>query len=135
MTEQSLICYEQISSKIQWKYTTTFKDDFEDIKVTDIEREICYCYGSTQYIMGFIELMKHKVIRVLPNLHKVEISLGIFDEHNILHRLMVGTYYLINKILGKEIHKKNIYKSIFVIIKYYNNVVFMGDICFDGIKD
>ena len=134
MAKKQLIYYENVHCKLHWKYTSLLKDDFEDIKVSDLKREICYCYGSTQYIMGFIEMMKHRVIRLLPNLNEVKIIIGVFDRNNILHRLMIGAYHLINNILKREINRKNFYKTIITIIKYEGEVVFMGDISFDGIE-
>ena len=110
------------------------KDDFEDIKISDLEKEIGYCYGSTQYIMSFIEMMKHRVIRLLPNLGDVTIMIGVFDRNNILHSLMIGAYNLINNILKREIYRKNFYKTIITIIKYKGEIVFIGDISFDGIE-
>lgn len=130
---KQLICYESIHCKIHWKYTTLLKDDFEDIKVSDIKRELGYCYNSNQYIMRFIETMKHRVIRFLPELKNVKIMLGVFDKNNLLHRLMIGAYYVICNILKREVQIKNIYKSIFTIIEYKGEVVFMGNLSFDGI--
>jgi len=131
--KQQLICYQQIHCKIQWKYSSTLKDDFEDIKVSDLQKEIGYCYGSTQYIMRFIEMLKHRVIRVLPELNNVKIILSLFDKNKLLHRLMVGTIHLINKMLNQENKIKNYYKIIFTTIKYKDEVVFMGIISFNGI--
>ena len=79
-------------------------------------------------------MMKHRVIRLLPNLNEVKIIIGVFDRNNILHRLMIGAYHLINNILKREINRKNFYKTIITIIKYEGEVVFMGDISFDGIE-
>lgn len=132
MENKKLICYEQIHGKINWKYTS-LKDDFEEINVTELNREVGYCYGSNQYIMRFIETLKHKVIRFLPELKNVEIILGIFDKNNVIHRLLIGVYNLINNMLKSEIHMKNIYKTIFTIIKYKGKIVFIGDLSFDGI--
>ena len=133
MTDNKLIWYEHIHCKLQWKYKSLLKDDFEIINTQDIEREIKYCYGSTQYIMGFIEMLKDRVIRLLPDLNKVKISIGIFDKDNVLHRLMIGAYYVICNILRKEVTKNGFYKTIFTIIEYEDNIVFMGNISFDGI--
>jgi hypothetical protein len=60
--------------------------------------------------------------------------IGVFDKNNILHRLMVGAYYTICNILKTNVKKKNFYKTIFTIIEYKGNIVFMGDISFDGIE-
>lgn len=134
MSEKKLIYYQQIHYVLNWKYKSYLKDDFEIIKVSDIEREINYCYGSTQYIMRFIEMLKDRVIRFLRNLNKVKIMIGVFDKNNILHRLMVGAYYVICNIIRSDIKSKNFYKSIFTIIEYEGRVVFMGEISFDSIK-
>lgn len=133
MDDKNLIYYENIHSKIHWRYTSILKDDCELINVTDITREIGYCYGSDQYIMRFIEILKDRIIRYLPELDKVQIILGIFDKNKMLHRLMVGVLHLINKILKRGLNEKKLYKSILTIIKYKNEVVFIGDLCFDGI--
>ncbi len=134
MSEKMLICYQEIHYVLSWKYKSFLKDDFEIIKVSDIKREIKYCYGSTQYIMRFIEILKDRVIRFLPNLNKVKIMVGLFDKNNILHRLMVGAYYVICNILKSNIKIKSFYKTIFTVIQYEGFVVFMGDISFDNIK-
>ena len=134
MSGKKLICYEEIHYKLNWKYKSLLKDDYVIINVTDIEREINYCYDSTQYIMTFIDMLKHRVIRLLPDLNKVKIMIGVFDKDNILHRLIVGAYYVICNILRRDVKKKSFYKTIFTIIEYEGEIVFMGDISFDGIK-
>jgi hypothetical protein len=134
MSEKKLICYQEIHCVLSWKYKSYLKDDFEIIAVSDIEREIKYCYDSRQYIIRFIEMLKERVIRLLPNLHEVKIMIGVFDKNNILHRLMVGAYYVICNILKNDVKRKNFYKTIFTIIEYEGHIVFMGDISFDGIE-
>jgi hypothetical protein len=133
MRGKKLICYEDIHYVLNWKYKSYLKDDFEIIKVSDIEKEINYCSGSTQYIMRYIELLKDRVIRFLSNLNDVKIAIGVFDQNNILHRVMVGAYYVICNILKRDVKKTSFYKSIFTIIEYQGNIVFMGDLSFDGI--
>jgi hypothetical protein len=133
MTEQKIIYYENIHYKLNWKYKSLLKDEYEITNITDIVKKIDFCYNSTQYIMIFIEMLKDKVIRLLPNLNKVQIIIGIFDKNNILHRLIVESYNIICNILQNEFKEKNFYKSIFAIIKYNSNIVFMGEINFDGI--
>jgi len=134
MSGKKLICYQQTHYVLNWKYKSFLKDDFEIINVSDIEREINYCYGSTEYIMRFIEMLKDRVIRLLPNLNEVKIMIGIFDKNNILHRLMVGAYYVICNIIKSNVKRKSFYKTIFTIIEYEGHIVFMGDISFDNIK-
>lgn len=63
MDGKQLIYYEQIQSKVYWKYSSIFKDDVDIIKISDIKREFGKCYGSNQYIMGFIEMLKEKIIK------------------------------------------------------------------------
>jgi len=134
MPGKELICYENIYSKVHWKYKSSLKDNYEIINISDIEREINYCKDSNQYIMTFIEMLKHRVIRLLPNLNKVKIMIGVYDEDNILHRLMIGAYYVICNMLRREIKIKNFYRTIFTIIEYEGQIVFMGNISFDGIN-
>ena len=135
MLGKTLIYYEDIHYKLNWKYKSLLKDDYEIINVTDIVKEINYCYDSTQYIIRFIEMLKDRVIRLLPHLNKVKIMIGVFDKDNVLHRLIVGAYYVICNILKREVKIKSFYKSIFTIIEYEGNIVFMGELSFDGIKN
>lgn len=134
MTEKKLICYEDIHCKLNWKYTSSLKDDYVIINIADVEREVNYCSDSTQYIMTFIEMLKHRVIRLLPVLSKVRIMIGVFDKDNILHRLMVGAYYVICNMLRRDVKAKSFYKKIFTIIEYEGEIVFMGELSFDGIE-
>ena len=133
MSSKQLIYYENLHCKVNFKYKTVLQDDFEVADLKDIEREYDYCIGSDQYIKSFIEVMKERVIKKLPELNKVKIKLGIVDKNNIWHRLIITTVQMLHKILKIE-RKINFYKSIFVIIKYENEVVFIGDLNFEGIK-
>ena len=134
MAGKKLICYEKTHAKLHWTYKSFFKNDYEIIDVADIEREIEYCSDSTHYIMAFIEMLKHKVIRRLPDLSKVQMRIGVFDKDNVLHRLMVGAYYVICNMLKKDAKKISLYKTIFTTINYEGELVFMGALSFDGIK-
>ena len=133
MTVQNTICYETVRCKLKWKYKSFLNNDFEIINVIDVEREMNYCSNSTQYIKAFINMLKHKVIRLLPDLNKVKISIAIFDKKNVLHRLMVGAYWIICDILKRPVKRNSIYKSIFTIVEYEGAVIFMGELNFDGI--
>jgi hypothetical protein len=115
MTVNNTICYETVRCKLKWKYKSFLNNDFEIIDVIDVEREMNYCFDSTQYIMAFINMLKHKVIRLLPDLNKVQISIGIFDKNNVLHRLMVGAYCIICNILHLWTFKLPIYLSYFCL--------------------
>lgn len=132
MPVKKIIWYEQTHYVLKWKYKSYLKDDFEIINVSDIEKEINYCYDSTQYIMRFIEMLKDRVIRLLRNLNDVKIIIGVYDKNNVLHRLMVGAYYVICNILNRDVNR-NLYKTIFTVVEYEGCIVFMGDLSFDGI--
>jgi hypothetical protein len=132
MTSTKLIHYEDINYKVKFRFKSWLQDDFEIDELSEIEREQHYCYGTDQYIRNFIGLMKDKVIRHLPCLNKVDIKLGILDKDNIWHRFIIATGEMLSKILGIK-RKLNYYKSIFVIIRYENNVVFTGNLNFEGL--
>jgi hypothetical protein len=133
MSSKQLIYYEDLHCKVNFKYKTVLQDDFDIIDLKDIEREKGYCIGLDQYIKHFIDVMKERVIKKLPELSKVKINLGIIDKNNIWHRLVINTVQMLHKILKIE-RKINYYKSIFVIIEYENNVVFTGGLNFEGIE-
>ena len=132
MTSTELIHYENLHCKVNFRYKTWLQDDFEIDDLTEIEREQHYCFGTDQYIRNFIGVMKDRVIRYLPCLHKVDIKLGILDKDNMWHRFIIATIEMLSKILGTK-RKLNYYKSIFVIIRYENNVVFTGNLDFEGL--
>ena len=132
MTTKKLIHYESIHSKISWKYTYLLENNFTDLNVKDVEIELNHCYGTNQYIMRFIEMLKHKIIRFLPELNHVKIILGVFDKNNVLHRVMIGVYNFLCNMLKRDT-TKNHYKTIITIIEYKDNIVFMGTLSFDGI--
>lgn len=132
MTSTDLITFENIHCKVKIKYKSWLQDDFEIDDVTDIERERDCCYGTDQYIRNFIGVIKDKVIRHLPCLHKVEMKLGILDKDNMWHRFIISTIEMLHKMLNIT-RKINYYKSIFVIIRYENNIVFTGNLNFEGL--
>jgi hypothetical protein len=133
MQEKQLMYYEHLSSKVHLKYKTSFPMSAEIIKLEDLYYGKEYCYGIDNYIKKFIEVIKDKVIRYLPNLKKVQIILGVFDNNNLFHHIIILVYNMMTKILKKELININLYKSIFVIIKYEGEQVFMGSLNFDRI--
>jgi hypothetical protein len=133
MQEKQLIYYEHLFSKVHLKYKTSFPMSVEIIKLEDLYYGKEYCYGIDNYIKKFIEVIKDKVIRYLPNLKKVQIILGVFDNNNLFHHIIILVYNMMTKILKKELININLYKSIFVIIKYEGEQVFMGSLNFDRI--
>ena len=130
---KEIIYYEYLHSKVHWKYKSWLEDDFEIIKSEDIWREENYCYGVDQYIKQFIEVIKERVIRYLPELEKVNIILGTLDKNNLLHRLIISVTEMINQMLKLKSRKIDYYKSVFVIIKYDGKNMFMGNLSFDGL--
>jgi len=133
MQEKQLIYYEHLFSKVHLKYKTSFPMSVEIIKLEDLYYGKEYCCGIDDYIKKFIEVIKDKVIRYLPNLKKVQIILGVFDNNNLFHHIIILVYNMMTKILKKELINISLYKSIFVIIKYEGEQVFMGSLNFDGI--
>lgn len=132
MEDNQLIYYENLHSKVHWKYTSIFKDDLEIIKIEDVWREENYCYGVDQYIKQFIEVMKERVIRYLPELEKVDVILGTIDRNNLFHRLAISITDMMIKILNLKRRKLDYYKCVFVIIKYGGKYVFTGSLNFEG---
>ena len=99
----------------------------------DIWREEKHCYGVEQYIKQFIEVMKERVIRYLPELEKVNVILGTIDRNNLFHRLAISITDMMIKILNLKRRKLDYYKCVFVIIKYDGKHVFMGSLNFEGL--
>ena len=128
MTSKQLIVYEQIHCKVKYSYNY-FMDDINVDNISDIEREVCECIGTDQYIHGFIRVMKDRVIRQLPNLYGMRILLAVFDKNNLWHRIMITTVQTLYSMLSIN-RKINLYKTIFVLIKYDDKVIFTGNLSF-----
>ena len=131
--DKEIIYYETLHSKVHWRYTTLLENDFEIIKLQDVWREETYCFGVDQYIKKFIEVMKERVIRYLPELEKVDVILATLDRNNLLHRLIISVRDMMVKMLNLKERKIDYYKSVFVIIKYNGKNVFMGCLNFEGL--
>lgn len=130
---KQIIYYESLHSKVNWKYKSWLEDDFEIIKLEDIWRKENYCYGVDQYIKQFIEVMKERIIRYLPELKKVHVILATLDRNNLLHRLIISVSEMMVKMLNLKPRKIDYYKSVFIIIKYDGKNVFMGNLNFEGL--
>jgi predicted transcriptional regulator len=136
LQEKEIIYYENLSCKAHWRYKTIFDydfeiTDFEIIKLEDVMRENDYCYGIEQYINKFIDDMKERIIRYLPELNKVNIIFGTLDKNNLFYQLAISVREKMIEILNLKVKKIDYYKSIFVIIKYDGKIVFTGDLNFD----
>jgi len=131
--DKEIIYYETLHSKVHWRYKSLLQDDYEIVKLDDVWREEYVCYGVDQYIKGFIEVMKERVIRYLPEIKKVNVMLGILDKNNLFHQLIISVTKMMKKILNLKARKIDYYKLIFVIIKYDGKIVFMGNLSFEGL--
>jgi hypothetical protein len=58
--------------------------------------------------------------------------LATFDKNNLFHKMIVVIANMMQKILQIE-ERANIYKSIFVVIEYEGQNVFMGGLNFSGL--
>ena len=103
-----------------------------NVKVDNLERDTIYCKNDVDYINKFIEYIKDKVIKNCKNLGSVNIILATFDRNNIFHKIIVVVANTVRSLL-KIKEKINIYKSIFVLIEYENQPVFMGNLNFNGL--
>jgi hypothetical protein len=120
----------QVSCRVYYK---SIFFDYEVSKLDDIKEELEYYKNTDAYIKGFIDYIKHNVIKKFKNLNSVKIELGIFDKDNILHRLIIKVANMIKDIL-KYKEKIDFYKSVIVCVKYENEIVFMGNINFTGLN-
>ena len=111
-----------------------FKNDIheDDIKLDNLEKEIIYCKNDVDYIKRFIEHIKEKVIKKCKNLSSVKIMLATFDKNNLFHKMIIVISNMMKNLLQIK-EKVNMYKSIFVIIEYECQTVFMGDLNFTGL--
>ena len=111
-------------------FTNEFNED--DIKLDNLEKELIYCKNEVDYIRSFIEHIKERVIKKCKNLSSVKIMLDTFDKNNLMHKfIIVITNMLQNLLQIKE--KVNMYQSIFVVIKYEDEIVFTGSLNFTGL--
>ncbi len=125
---KELIYYQNVSCKTCIQFTNDSNKFRIEIKDPYIEYD--KCYGEKQYIRHFIERLKTTIIKKLPNLNEVKISIGIFDKNNVWHSIIIQTVQMLSNILNLNI-KKNIYHTIFVVILYNNRVVFHGGLEFN----
>jgi hypothetical protein len=126
--------YAKIAS-CNFRYNQSFfknKINEDDIKVENIEKKLIYCKNDVDYIKVFIEHIKENVIKKCKNLNSVKIMLTTFDKNNLIHKIIIVVVNMMRNLL-KIKEKVNIYKSIFVVIKYEGQCVFMGNLNFTGL--
>lgn len=106
------------------------KVNYKTNKFDIVKREKTYCKNDIDYIKHFIEFLKDNVIKYLPNINLVNIELGILDRNNTLHCFIIKITNMITKLLNIKL---DINKSIIVIVKYNNEIVFNGSVNFTGL--
>jgi|LauGreDrversion4_2_1035121.scaffolds.fasta_scaffold06638_3 hypothetical protein len=113
-------------------YTKGFFDH-EIQKIEDIQQTIRKFKNTDDYIRHFIDTIKSKVIKTLPNLNLVQIQLQLFDKTNIIHRLFENATKMLFYILSIK-HDVYFKKTIFVTVTYEGKLVFAGGIDFNGMQ-
>ena len=108
-----------------------FDHDVE--RLDDVHRKIRRFKSVDDYIKSFIDHIKHNVIKRFPNLSLLQIHLNVFDDGNIIHRLIVTVANMLHDIL-KYKTRISFKKSVFVIITYEGHIVFTGNLCFAGLQ-
>jgi len=104
----------------------------DDIKLDNLEKEILFCKNEVDYIKGFIEYMKEKVIKKCKNLNSVKIMLATFDKNNMIHKMIIVITTMMKKLLQIK-EQINYYESILVLIEYEGQIVFTGNLNFTGL--
>jgi hypothetical protein len=119
MTDFAADC---IDCKVYYK-SGLFDHDVE--RLENIHHNIRPYKDSDHYIKGFIDHIKHNVIKNFPNLSLIEIGIFVFDKNNIFHSLMVTVVNMMLEILKikDKFDTKNI---VFVMVAYENQIVFTG---------
>ena len=127
MTEFSANCVD-----CQVYYNPGFIDhDVE--RLDDVRHKIRYFKSVDHYIKSFIEHIKHNVIKRFSNLSLMEIHMGIFDEGNIIHRLIITVANMLQDML-KYKNRICFKQSVFIMITYEGKIAFTGNLCFSGLK-
>ncbi len=118
--------------EISWKakLNKSFFSDYNIIEINDIKQNTIYYKNEKEYIKLFIDKLKDKVFRNLPNINNISIKLGIFDKNNIFHILFNQMIDKIMKILQLPFDEIKIFKIIYVIVYNYNEIIYIGGIQF-----
>ena len=119
MTDFSADC---VNCQVYYK-PGLFDHDVE--RLENIHHKIRRYKDSDHYIKGFIDHIKHNVIKKFPNLSLIEIVICVFDKNNIFHRLMVTVVNMMWEIL-KIKDKFDTKNTVFVMVAYENKIVFTG---------
>ena len=127
MTDFAADC---IDCKVYYK-PGLFNHDVE--KLDNIHHKNRHFKSVDHYIKSFIDNIKHNVIKRFPNLSSIQIHLSVFDERNIIHRIIVTVANMLHHILKMK-ERLCFKKSVFVIITYEDNIVFTGNLSFKGLQ-
>jgi hypothetical protein len=115
-------------------YNNFWQEYFEIKEIINLKKKLIKCKTINQFINIIIEFIKDKIIRKFYCLKKFNIKISGINNNNIYHQIILSLSEIIRKKLKiKEKEKINYNKSLFIIIWYENNLVFMTNICFDGI--
>ena len=107
--------------------------DHQIHKLDDIQQTIHKFKHTDDYIRHFIECIKERVIKPLPNLNFVQIQLQLFDKTNIIHRLFENVSKMLFYLLKIKSHM-NMTKTIIAKITYEGTLVWQGGIDFTGMQ-
>jgi predicted transcriptional regulator len=114
-------------------YTKLGIFDHEVERIENIHHKIIHFKNSNHYIRYFIDKLKHNVIKKYPNLSSINIHLNVFDNNNILHRLIVTVSNMIQELMKLNNRLICLKKTVFVTVSYENNIVFIGFVDFTGL--
>jgi hypothetical protein len=102
-------------------------------KINILQQEtIFYCEKVEHYIKHFVDYIKENIIRKFKNLNLLEIEINTLNKNKIFHRFIVTISNMIRDLLNQK-EKINLYDTLCIIIKYDNNIEFIGSINFTGI--
>jgi len=110
-------------------YCRTGYFDYEVNTLVNVKEQVKHFTNTDQYIRYFIDYIKTKVIRPLPNLQSLTFQLNIFDQNNMLHRFILTITNMIQDIL-KYKEKISLCRSIIVSVTYKKQILFLGNVDF-----
>lgn len=125
--EDNVLYYETSYGVVRWEYTASANLDVIDFK--EMWRETRPWRGIKQYVDQVVEDLKHTVIRTLPDLNKVDVTVTVFDSQNIFHRLAI----LASQWWSGRAALSNYDKTIFIVIMYEKKNVLVVKLNFDGL--
>jgi len=113
-------------------YKNFWQEYFKIEEIINLKQKLIKCKTINQFINIIIEFIKDTIIRKFSCLEKFNIKISGINNDNIYHQIILSLSEIIRKKLKIQ-EKINYNKSLFIIIWYENNLVFMTNVCFDGI--